>query len=492
MSGVFGIYRASARHVAHSTYYGLYALQHRGQETCGIVVCDDGVFNYNREAGLVGDVFNAQVIESLGLGAMAVGHVRYGKSDSHEAVNAGPMVVKHIKGPMAIANDGNVINAAELREQLEMQGSIFHTTSDTEVLSYVITSERLHAPTIEDAVVNAMKRFDGAYSLILMSATKIIGARDPRGFRPLLVGKLDDDGYAIASETAALDAVGAQLVRDVRPGEVVVLEKGDAEEPVKVRWIDSQIGQQPHAGCIFEHIYFARPDSELDGVSVHAARTRAGQFLARSYPVEADVVIGVPDSGLAAAQGYARESGIPYDTGFIKNKYIGRTFISPTQESRERGVKIKLSPVRAVVEGKRVVIIDDSIVRGTTSRRIISLLREAGATEVHLRVSAPPFVNPCYYGTDIDSRENLIACHYTQDEIRQMVGADSLGYLSLEDVKRIAPGSELNGYCTACFDGNYPTRAPKPIGNTWNRKLSESKAPEPDHSGFAREKEARV
>ena len=461
--GVFGIIRPGKAAVTLDTYYALYALQHRGQQACGMVISDDGVFTNHRDTGLVGDVFTRPVLEALGEGEMATGHVRYGTSGGGGRINAQPLVLNHVKGPMALAHNGNLVNAHRLRRQLEAQGSIFHTTIDSEVIGYVITKERLTSGSIDEAVERAMPKLNGAYSLVLMTPTKIVAVRDPRGMRPLCYGSLPDGGYAVASETVGLDAVGATYVRDVEPGEIVTFARtGTGASPITVhsnrRWVDSA----PHSLCVFEYIYFARPDSIIDGAPVHDARQRAGAFLAHGDDVEADIVIGVPDSGLEAAQGYAKASGLPLEKGFVKNKYIGRTFISPDKDDRKRGVQIKLNPVPSVVRGKRIVLIDDSIVRGTTAGRIINLLRTAGATAVHFRVSAPPFINPCHYGTDIDSRENLIACHYSQEEIRTSIGADSLGYLTVEQVKRIADDSAVTGFCTACFSGDYPTELPEP------------------------------
>ena len=452
--GVFGILAKERCDVASTTYYGLFALQHRGQESCGIVVNDDGLFATHKDNGLVNDVFTPDEMTKLGFGDMAVGHVRYGTTGSANRANAQPIVVNHVKGPMALCHNGNLINSFELRERLELEGSIFHTSSDTEVISYIITKERLTAPSIEEALCRAMRRIQGAYSLVVMSPSKLIAARDPHGFRPLCFGTLPDGSYVIASESCALDAVGASFVRDVEPGEIIVFEKNG------MRSIREHCGACKPSLCVFEYIYFARPDSVVDGASVHEARVRAGAFLAKKNPVEADIVIGVPDSGLDAAVGYARESGIPYGIGFIKNRYIGRTFISPGQKSREDKVRIKLNPIASVVRGKRVVLIDDSIVRGTTSKRIVSLLRDAGATEVHFRVTAPPFLNPCYYGTDIDSRDALIACRHTVKEIAEIIGVDSLGFLALEDVHCLADGGTCGGYCDACFSGSYPTQVP--------------------------------
>lgn len=452
--GVFGVFGKENPTIAQSVYFGLFALQHRGQESCGIAVNSDGVFNSYKDAGLVNDVFTPDVLARLGGGSIAVGHVRYGTTGSGGRINAQPVVVNHFKGSMALAHNGNLTNAYELRREFEAKGSIFHTTSDTEVISYLITEERLKTGTIEDAVCRAMNRLEGAYSLVVMSPQKLIAARDENGFRPLCYGKTKDGTYYVASESCALDAVGAKLIRDLDPGEVLVFtDQG-------VRSIRNHCDEKPHTLCVFEYVYFARPDSVIEGASVHEARVKAGEILAREHKVDADVVVGVPDSGLDAALGYARESGIPYSIGFIKNKYIGRTFIAPDKKSRVNGVKIKLNPISSEIRGKRVVLIDDSIVRGTTSGRIVKLLRDAGAKEVHMRVSAPPFVNPCYYGTDIDSRDNLIACRKSIEEIAEEIGVDSLGYLSVEGVKEIARVNEKSGFCTACFDGNYPTEIP--------------------------------
>ena len=436
--GVFGVFSSEKSDVTSTSYYGLFALQHRGQESCGIAVNDDGVISVYKDTGLVNDVFTPQIINSLGEGNIAVGHVRYGTTGTSDRSNAQPILINHIKGKMALAHNGNLVNSGELRKELELEGSIFHTTSDTEVISYIITKERLTAPSIEEAVNQAVYRLKGAFSLVIMSPSKLIAVRDENGFRPLCYGVTDDKNG--------------------------------------VRSIEDHCDKAPCSMCVFEYIYFARPDSVIDGCSVHSARQRAGAFLALEHPVQADVVIGVPDSGLDAALGYAKQSGIPYEIGFIKNKYIGRTFIAPGQKSREDKVKIKLNPIAETVRGKRVVMIDDSIVRGTTSARIVKLLRDAGAKEIHMRVSAPPFLNPCYYGTDIDSRENLIACKYSIDEIAKIIGVDSLGYLSTESVKQIAKGINGSGYCTACFDGKYPTDIPTaPKKNRFETKISENK-----------------
>ena len=454
--GVFGVRLPERGDVASLAYYALYSLQHRGQESAGIAVNDDGVIRAYRDVGLVGDVFRPERLASLGRGGIAVGHVRYGTTGSDNQRNVQPILVNHYKGRMALAHNGNLTNSHALRRELESQGSIFQTTTDSEVIAYLIVQERLRHPSIEAAVSAAMERLEGAYSLVISSPSKLIAVRDPHGFRPLCMGRLRDGGVVFASESCALDAIGARFLRDLRPGEIVVADgKG-------LRSIETHCGKVPKSLCVFEFIYFARPDSVIDGSSVHVARQRAGAFLALEHPVQADVVIGVPDSGLDAALGYARQSGIPYGMGFIKNKYIGRTFISPTQALRESEVSIKLNPIRSVVAGKRVVLIDDSIVRGTTCRRTIDLLRKAGAREIHMRVSAPPFVSECYYGTDIDDKDKLIATHHSVEEIAKIIGVDSLGYLSLENVVKLADST--SGFCTACFGGGYPTALPEPGG----------------------------
>ena len=463
--GVFGVMSTKRENVAGIAYFGLYALQHRGQESCGIVVNDDGVFSSYKDLGLVSEVFSKDTLAHLSAGNMAVGHVRYGTTGGTTRNNCQPIEVNHQKGKMALAHNGNLSNALELRDKLELSGAIFHTTSDTETIAYVVTRERLVTPSIEDAVSKAMNSLEGAYSLILMSSTKMIAARDPYGFRPLCYGQMSDGAYVIASESCALTAVGAELVRDVLPGEILVFSESGVESRKE------HCDKQKRKTCIFEYIYFARPDSVIDGVSVSKSRVRAGEILAENYPADADIVIGVPDSGLEAALGFSRASGIPYGIGLIKNKYIGRTFISPGQNERMDQVRIKLSPVRNVIAGKRVVLIDDSIVRGTTSKRIVKLLRDAGAKEIHMRISAPPFLHPCYYGTDIDSEENLIASHHSMEEIAEIIGVDSLGYLPLNKLNQLV---ESEDYCAACFNGEYPTTIPTDIRkDRFERKLSE-------------------
>ena len=461
--GVFGVMAACPIEAAQLCYYGLYALQHRGQESCGIVVNDDGVFVSHKDLGLVGEVFSGERLAAFPKGSMAVAHTRYGTTGATNRQNCQPIEVNHRKGHMAIAHNGNLSNAAQLRAALELGGAIFHTSSDTETIAYIVTKERLTAPSIEEALSRAMDKLEGAYSLVLMSPQKLLCARDPHGFRPLCYGQTEEGTIVVASESCALRAVGARFVRDVEPGEILVFSR----EGVTSR--REHCGKAPKKLCVFEYIYFARPDSVLDGQSVHAARVRAGALLARTCPAQADLVIGVPDSGLDAALGYSRASGIPYGIGLIKNKYVGRTFIAPG--NRLDQVSIKLSALEEAVRGKRLVLIDDSIVRGTTSGRIVALLREAGAREIHLRISAPPFLFPCFYGTDIDSQENLIACHHSVPEIAEMLGADSLGYLPVEELGELAGNGD---YCSACFDGRYPTAIPSDTRkNRFEQKLSE-------------------
>ncbi len=450
--GVFGVFSAERTELAPLVYYGLFALQHRGQESAGIVLNDDGVFTARRGTGLVNDVFPSGSLAAMGPGNIAVGHVRYATTGSDSRDNVQPLLINHHKGPLALAHNGNLTDSFSLRRELEKQGSIFHTTTDSEVIAYVIVQERLRCGRMEDAVSAAMDRLEGAYSLVISSPAKLMAARDPHGFRPLCMGTLPDGAVVFASESCALDAVGAGYVRDLEPGEIVTVDASG------IRSDKSHCRQVPKSLCVFEYIYFARPDSVVDGASVCLARQRAGELLSAAHPVEADVVIGVPDSGLDAAIGYSRASGIPYALGFTKNKYVGRTFIAPTQGEREAAVNVKLNPIRAVVERKRIVLIDDSIVRGTTCRHIIALLRSAGAAQIHMRVSAPPFVAPCYYGTDIDSAEDLIANRHSVEEIARIIGVDSLGYLSHEDVLRLT--GRDTGFCTACFGGEYPTAVP--------------------------------
>ena len=461
--GVFGVFAKDPVPAAEIAYYGLYALQHRGQESCGIVVNDDGIFRSHKDVGLVSDVFPREVLASFPAATMAVAHTRYATTGGSGRSNVQPIEVNHQKGKMALAHNGNISNAAELRSALELTGAIFHTTSDTEIIAYLVTKERLLSPSIEDAVSRAVASLQGAFSLIVMSAQKLICIRDPHGFRPLCYGQTADGTYIVASETCALHAVGATPIRDVEPGEMLVFSH------------DGVVSRKEHCGtapvrhCIFEYIYFARPDSVIDCVSVHAARLRAGEILALTHPADADIVIGVPDSGLDAAIGYARASGIPYGIGLIKNKYIGRTFIKPS--GRMDAVKIKLAAVEETVRDKRIVLIDDSIVRGTTCAHIVRMLREAGAKEIHMRVTAPPFLHPCYYGTDVDSEDNLIACKHTVPEIAKTIGVDTLGYLPVDELPGLCGSADI---CSACFDGSYPTPVPSDTRkDRFEQRLSE-------------------
>lgn len=451
--GVFGAYDFDGGDVASSIYYGLFALQHRGQESCGIAVSDTNKKGVkvlsHKDMGLVNEVFTPEILDSL-KGNIGVGHVRYSTAGASTRENAQPLVLNYVKGILALAHNGNLINALDLRDELAYTGAIFQTTIDSEVIAYHIARERLNCGSVEAAVSRAMKKLVGAYSLIVMSPRKLIGARDPFGFKPLCIGKRDNT-YFLSSETCALDAVGAEFVRDVIPGEIVTITERGIES-------DTTLCKKEFARCIFEYIYFARPDSYIDGISVYNSRIMAGKILAETHPVEADLVVGVPESGNAAALGYSLQSGIPYGMAFVKNSYVGRTFIKPKQSQRESSVMIKLNVLKEVVKGKRVIMIDDSIVRGTTSERIVRMLKNAGATEVHVRISSPPFTHPCYFGTDIPSGDQLIAANHTVDEICTMLGADSLGYLPLERLSDMINGD--THYCDGCFTGNYPVEPP--------------------------------
>ena len=454
--GVFGMYDFDGNDVANSIYYGLFALQHRGQESCGIAVSDTkgpkGKVSSIREMGLIHEVFTPESLESL-QGNIGVGHVRYSTAGQSCRENTQPLVLNYVKGILGLAHNGNLINANELRRELEYTGAIFQTTIDSEVIAYHIARERVNCHSVEEAVKRAMKKIRGSYSLIVMSPRKLIGVRDPYGFRPLCIGKRDN-AYILASESCALDTIGATFIRDVEPGEIVTI----SPETGIVSDTSMCLPKEKHARCIFEYIYFARPDSYVDGVSVYNSRIQAGKFLAIDSPVEADLVVGVPESGNCAAMGYAMESGIPYGTAFVKNTYVGRTFIKPKQKNRESSVQVKLNALRDVVDGRRVIMIDDSIVRGTTSDRIVRMLREAGAKEVHMMVSSPPFLWPCYFGTDIPAREQLIAYERTTEEIRQIIGADSLHYLSPQRLPQLVDNL---GICDGCFTGTYPMEPPK-------------------------------
>ena len=452
--GVFGVYDLDGGDVASTIYYGLFALQHRGQESCGIAVSDTegpkGRVLSARGMGLVNEVFDSEKLGEL-KGNIGVGHVRYSTAGASNNYNIQPLVLNYVKGTLMLAHNGNLVNAPELRRELEHTGAIFQTTIDSEVIAYHIARERLNTGTVEEAVKNAMCKIKGAYSLVISSPRKLIGARDPFGFRPLVIGRRDNC-YVLASETCALDAVGAEYVRDVKPGEIVMLDRDGISS-------DESLCTVKPAKCIFEYIYFARPDSYVDGVSVYNSRIMAGKILAQMHPAKADIVVGVPDSGNAAAMGFALEADIPYGVAFVKNSYVGRTFIKPKQSARESSVHIKLNVLKEVVRGKRVVMVDDSIVRGTTSGRIVKMLKDAGAVEVHVRISSPPFLYPCYFGTYVPNCDQLIAHNNTVEQICELIGADSLGYLDGERLPELIEGD--TGYCDACFSGNYPVEPPK-------------------------------
>ncbi len=442
--------------MASAIYYGLSALQHRGQESCGIAVSDTKgqlrKVESHKDMGLVNEVFNPENLGKL-KGDIGVGHVRYSTAGASTRENSQPLVLNYVKGTLGLAHNGNLINAAELRRELEYTGAIFQTTIDSEVIAYHIARERLRSKTVEEAVMHAAKKIKGAYALVVMSPRKLIGARDPFGFKPLCIGRMGN-AYLLASETCALETIGAEYIRDVLPGEIVTISPDGGIQS------DQSLCQEKEkaARCIFEYIYFARPDSRIDGVSVYNSRISAGKFLAIDSPAEADLVTGVPESGNAAALGYSMQSGIPYGIAFMKNSYVGRTFIKPKQSFRSDGVRIKLNAIQEAVEGKRIIMIDDSIVRGTTSGRIVSMLKEAGASQVHVRISSPPFLWPCYFGTDIPEREQLIAYNKTLEEIRDMIGADSLGYLKIERLEEMVEGLSI---CKGCFTGTYPMEPPK-------------------------------
>ncbi len=454
--GVFGIYsEEKEENVAYYTRIGLSSLQHRGEESCGIAINNGGIITYHKDVGLVSDVFNQNVVDELPNGKMAIGHVRYSTTGEPKKENAQPIVIRYAKGNMAVVHNGNLTNAVELRKELQANGAIFNTTSDTEVIAYIIARERLKVGSIEEAVMNTMKYIKGAYSLLIMSSQKLIAVRDPQGFRPLCIGKLDKD-IVFSSESCALDIMGAEFERDVKPGEVIVVTNNEMKS------YDCKNGQNDGL-CIFEYIYFARPDSTIDGINVHRFREEVGKYLAMQAPVEADFVAGVPDSGLDSALGYSKQSKIPYDMAFIKSKYIGRTFIQSTQTKRKSQVVLKLNPIKTTVAGKRIVLVDDSIVRGTTITRLIKILRRAGAKEIHLRIASPKFVGICYFGTDVAKKDELIAVGKTTEEICKEIGADSLEYLSLENLRKIAKESYRTGFCEGCFTGEYPIEVPDEI-----------------------------
>lgn len=453
--GVFGMYDFDGGDVAPTIYYGLYALQHRGQESAGIAVTDtfDGKDKVlcQKDLGRVNQVFREDNLLAL-KGNLGIGHVRYSTAGASTRENAQPLVLAYIKGTLMLAHNGNLVNTPQLRRELAMGGAIFQTTTDTETIAYHIARERVHTNSVQEATVRALKKVIGSYSLVVASPRKLIGARDPWGFRPLVIGKLDN-AYIITSETCALETINAEFIRDVLPGEVVtILGDGTIESNLELA-----LPENKTARCVFEYIYFCRPDTTFDGMSVTKSRITAGKLLARAHPVDADLVVGVPESGNMAAVGYSIESGIPYGIAFTKNTYVGRTFIKPKQSTRVQSVKVKLSVLRDVVAGKRIIMVDDSIVRGTTSDQIVAMMREAGAVEVHMRVSSPPFYHPCYFGIDIPSEDQLIANERTIDEICKIIGADSLGYLPLENLTALSNGLPI---CDACFSGNYPIAPP--------------------------------
>ena len=453
--GVFGIYDLDGGNIAPSIYYGLTSLQHRGQESCGMAVSrtdgERGNVQFHKDLGLVSEVLRKDVVHNMN-GDIGIGHVRYSTTGESVAENAQPLVLSYIKGSLALAHNGNLVNTEALKWELIQTGAIFHTTTDSEVIAFHIARERVHSATVEEAVHKTVEKIRGGYALVIMSPRKLIGARDPYGLKPLCLGKRDN-AYVLASESCALTSVGAEFIRDIEPGEIVTITRDGLKS--------SKLAEQKkHAHCVFEYIYFARLYSTMDGVKIYDARIRGGKSLAKSYPVEADLVTGVPESGLPAAKGYSEESGIPFGFAFYKNSYIGRTFIKPTQQERESSVHLKLSVLESVVKGKRIVLVDDSIVRGTTIANLIHMLKEAGAKEVHVRISSPPFLHPCYFGTDVPSNDQLIAAQHSTEEIRKMIGADSLGYMQIDYLEGMAGGLPL---CKACFDGNYPMEIPAEI-----------------------------
>ena len=458
--GVLGFYDNDGFDVARMLYYGLFALQHRGQASSGIVTNDDAKLHQVKDKGLVGEVFSDEILAGM-KGNLGVGHVRYAKEGDLLKENAQPLVSRYCKGSITLAHNGSIVNVKQLREQLEGSGAIFQSTNETEVIMHLIAIARTRTPSVEQAVLQVMNQIEGAYSMVLMSPRKLIGIRDPQGFHPLCIGKLKNS-YVLASESVALDVMHAEFVRDVRPGEVVLIDGNGLHS------FTDHCGKKPSL-CIFEYIYFARPDSVIDGVSVYETRIAAGRQLAKHHPADADLVIGVPDSGTHFAHGFAYESGIPFGDGLIRNRYTGRTFIKQTQVEREIAVNIKLNVLGSAVKGKRIVMIDDSIVRGTTSANLIKLLKGAGAKEVHLRVASPPFLWPCYYGTDIPSKKDLLAVRYTPDEICKKLGADSLGFMPVEALKDIGLRKDF-GYCDACFTGDYPAPVTPTLKYTFDER----------------------
>lgn len=445
--GVIGVYNEPGKNAAESIYYGLYALQHRGQESAGIAVNENKKIQAHKGMGLVSEVFRDPNMEIF-KGNIGIGHVRYSTSGESEIENAQPIVANYRDSQIALAHNGNLVNAKALRNMLQDAGVVFQTTIDTEVILNLIA--RNYKADLLEAIKRVGEIIKGAYALVLTIDDHLIGLRDPHGMRPMCLGQTED-GYVLASESCALDAIGAKLVRDIEPGEIISIGPEGIRSDRLNQWTKKRL-------CIFELIYFARPDSVMDGIGIYDSRHHAGQILAEEFPVDADIVVGVPDSGIPAAIGYAERSGIPYGIGLIKNKYIGRTFIQPNQEQREKGVRIKLNPLKGIINGKRVILVDDSIVRGTTSRRLVELLRDAGAKEVHFRVSSPPVAYSCHFGIDTPYRKQLIASKMSVEEIKEMIGADSLGYISVEGLENAC--GKGHGYCRACFDGDYPMEVP--------------------------------
>ncbi|MCL2375047.1 MAG: amidophosphoribosyltransferase [Firmicutes bacterium] len=465
--GVLGIYSCAALDennecdenkkarvaAARKIYFGLFALQHRGQQSCGIASCDAKgadakTIHLVKENGLLTDVFTEKNLATLE-GNIALGHVRYSPR-GHFRENAQPIVARYCKGSITLASNGNITNSEKLKEELLNEGAVFQSTNEVEVMMHLIARERPNSHSIENAVKKVMKRLEGSYSMVLMSPRKLVAARDPKGFRPLCLGKAGND-YIVASESVAFDVMGAKFIRDIEPGEIIVIEKGGITSHKEY------CNKEKPSLCVFEYIYFARPDSVIDGVSVYNARMEIGRRLAKAHPVKADLVIGVPDSGLNFAHGFSDESGIPYGDGLIRNRYTGRTFIKETQKEREEAVALKLNPLRANIEGKRIIMIDDSIVRGTTTQNLVKILKKAGAKEVHIRIGSPPFLNPCYFGTDIPSGSELASVKYTHQELTKKLGADSLGFLPIDDLEKIGLRKDF-GYCNGCFSGKYPIK----------------------------------
>ena len=446
--GVFGILDTTGENVANTIYYGLCALQHRGQESAGIAICNTegplGNLVCHKNMGLVNEVFSSDILSEL-TGNIGIGHVRYSTTGESTIKNAQPIAINYFKGTLALVHNGNITNMDEFKNSLQENGAIFHSTTDSEIITYQIALERTKTNSIEDAVYETIRKIKGGFALIIMSPQKMIGARDPYGLKPLCLGKRNGS-YILASESCALNAIGAEFIRDILPGEIITIQKNDIKN-------NYALCNQTHAHCIFEYIYFARLDSTMDGINIYDARVRAGEALAKSSPIEADLVVGVPDSGVAAAMGYSKQSHIPYGIAFQKNSYVGRTFIKPTQNERETAVQIKLNVIASTVKNKRIILIDDSIVRGTTISKLITMLKKAGAKEVHVRISSPPFLYPCYYGTDVPSNHLLIASNHTNEEIRAQIGADSLEYLNIDDFKVMVGNLPL---CKACFNQQYP------------------------------------